>query len=326
MAMTTKAPPKPAKATQIRHLLPHPIAMEFPEIGADEFNDLVASIREDGFDPSHPIVLFEGKILDGRNRYRAVCEVNKTRKGAAPIEPTTREFKGTYAQAVAFSVRENLLRRHLSAGQRAMIADAIATAKRGGDRRSETAQEQTERNETRSMTVEAVAAKVHVAPRTVASARELRALDPAAATRVKDGKETLHSALRKAKVAAGSPTKAPPKPAAARVDAAGRPMHPAAAAALTDGAALFSRLNAMALALGRGIKDLCTSPEGRLMQWAEIKTDLDNIRRVLRYAAPHTSCPMGDPCDDDCRLCRGTQWIGESQWDNVPDDIKRRTR
>lgn len=318
-----KAPPKPAKATQIRHLLPHPIAMEFPEIGADEFNDLVASIREDGFDPSHPIVLFEGKILDGRNRYRAVCEVNKTRKGAAPIEPATREFSGTYAQAVAFSVRENLLRRHLSAGQRAMIADGIASMKRGGDRRSEAAREQTERNETR---VDVVAAKVHVAPRTVASARELRELDPVAAVRVKDGKETLHSALRKAKAAAGTPPKAPPKPAAARVDSAGRPMHPAAAAALTDGAALFARLNNMALALGRGIKDLCASPDGRLMQWAEIKTDLDNIRRVLRYAAPHTSCPMGDPCDDDCRLCRGTQWIGESQWDNVPEDIKRRTR
>src|SRR5689334_15954433 len=47
----------------------HPLAEIFPLIEKEGFDALVEDIRTRGI--IHPIVLHDGKILDGRNRYRA---------------------------------------------------------------------------------------------------------------------------------------------------------------------------------------------------------------------------------------------------------------
>ena len=47
------------------------LAEVVPAMSEDEFRDLRKSIRDNGFLREHPIMLFEGKILDGRSRYRA---------------------------------------------------------------------------------------------------------------------------------------------------------------------------------------------------------------------------------------------------------------
>ena len=91
----------------------HPIADVFPMIGEDALATMTASIKATGL--AVPIVLFEGKILDGRNRYQA-CQ-------AAGIKPRTEVFKGTGPQAVAHSWKLNFERRHLNPSQ-AAIADA----------------------------------------------------------------------------------------------------------------------------------------------------------------------------------------------------------
>lgn len=51
----------------------HPLAETWPPLSTSEFEDLKASIQAVGV--RHPIMLYEGKILDGRNRYRAAKEV-----------------------------------------------------------------------------------------------------------------------------------------------------------------------------------------------------------------------------------------------------------
>jgi hypothetical protein len=87
----------------------------------EAFAALVADIRENGL--REAIVLYEGKVLDGRNRYRACTEVG--------IEPITKQWdqRGT---ALSYVISKNLHRRHLSESQRAMVAAKIANQPVGG--------------------------------------------------------------------------------------------------------------------------------------------------------------------------------------------------
>lgn len=62
----------------------------------------------------HRILLFEGKILDGRNRYVACGMVN--------VEPKFETFNGTFSDAMTRVWSENIHRRDLTSSQRAAIA------------------------------------------------------------------------------------------------------------------------------------------------------------------------------------------------------------
>ena len=90
----------------------HPAAALFPLLPVDgpEFGQLVDDIREHGL--LQPIVLHEGLILDGRNRYR-VCQ-------HAGVGPRFEEWSGESPTAYVLSL--NLHRRHLTEGQLAAIA------------------------------------------------------------------------------------------------------------------------------------------------------------------------------------------------------------
>jgi len=70
-------------------------------------------IRKNGL--QNPITLFEGKILDGRNRYLACQMLN--------IEPKYVQFEDK--DPMAFVISHNLCRRHLSESQRAMVAAKV---------------------------------------------------------------------------------------------------------------------------------------------------------------------------------------------------------
>lgn len=99
---------------------PHPAAEIFPLMSEDEFAGLVADIQEHGL--REPIVLFEGKVLDGRNRARACNQLG--------IKPATTTWPNS-EDPHAYVVSKNLHRRHLSESQRAMVAAKLATMRRG---------------------------------------------------------------------------------------------------------------------------------------------------------------------------------------------------
>lgn len=98
---------------------PHPIAEIFPDIDGAEFEALVEDIRKNGC--LHPLVMYQGKILDGRNRWRACQKLG--------IKPKTTDYRG--ADPVGFVLSLNLTRRHLNDTQRAMVVAKIATLGQG---------------------------------------------------------------------------------------------------------------------------------------------------------------------------------------------------
>ena len=101
----------------------HPYAEIFPLMEGSPFDELVADIKVYGL--REKIWTYEGKILDGRNRFLA-CQ-------KAKIKPEYRTFKGTGQGALAFVISANIHRRQLTDTQRAMAAARIATLRQGGD-------------------------------------------------------------------------------------------------------------------------------------------------------------------------------------------------
>ena len=89
----------------------HPACLLFPRMSDQELRALADNIKARGLD--HDLVLHEGKVLDGRNRYLA-CEI-------AGVEPTFVEWQGK-GSPLEWVVGENLLRRHMSSSQRAVVA------------------------------------------------------------------------------------------------------------------------------------------------------------------------------------------------------------
>jgi len=97
----------------------HPLANIFPLIEGQAYQDLMADVLTYGV--REPVWLYEGKILDGRNRYRAAK--------AMRVECPMQEYTGQ--DATAFVISLNLHRRHLNESQRGMVAAKLANMQEG---------------------------------------------------------------------------------------------------------------------------------------------------------------------------------------------------
>src|SRR5262245_14796805 len=120
----------------------HPLADIFPLMEGAEFEELVADIRARGL--REKIDLYEGKIVDGRNRYRALQQLG--------IDPDAKYFRKTiYAHSVggeiaphegnnddrvrAYVISKNIHRRHLTQDQkRDLIAKLVKATPEKSDR------------------------------------------------------------------------------------------------------------------------------------------------------------------------------------------------
>lgn len=155
----------------------HPLADIFPLITGAEFEALRDDIAAHGV--REPVILFEGAILDGRNRYRA--------SQAAGVDCPMTEYRGD--DAAAFVVSLNIHRRHLTESQRAMAAAKLANLAHGGNRRVEqVANLQLEAPSLPTFEPEApkaapvsqseAARLLNVSPRTVATAKKVQDTAP----------------------------------------------------------------------------------------------------------------------------------------------------
>ena len=115
---TPTVEPSPAPKTEYEF---HPLANIFPMMTGHELGVLAKGIRENGL--RQKIITYDGKILDGRNRYRA-C-------GIAVVRPIFEELPPGQ-DPLAFVIDANLTRRHLNETQRGIVAAKLANMRRGG--------------------------------------------------------------------------------------------------------------------------------------------------------------------------------------------------
>lgn len=105
------------------------IAEIFPMLRDEQRESFRASLAEK---QNHPIVLWRGTLLDGRNRARELIELKK------PISYVI--FVGTPRDALDYVMAENFERRHLDESQRAWAASAAAKMRLGDNQHSQPAQ------------------------------------------------------------------------------------------------------------------------------------------------------------------------------------------
>lgn len=170
----------------------HPIASVLPMLGHADLNALAADIQGNGL--RHRIVLLDGKILDGRNRYKA-C-------GLVGVKPEFRDFNGD-GDPIAFIISENLCRRHLTASQKGLAVAKIADLPRGNPNLKK-AETPTNSNsaQMRNKTTAEVAKEVEVSPRTVEQAKQvLREAPRETIEEVERGEKSVATAVKEIKAA-----------------------------------------------------------------------------------------------------------------------------
>lgn len=155
-------------------LHPHPAADSFPMMDSNRYTELVANIAEHG--QLEPITLYDGMILDGRNRYKACLEIG--------IEPKTRQYEGD-PWAYVWSL--NGERRDLVAEQRYLIwklcheqSEAFQSEKRriqeeANRKRAEAAREQENRGNQYMPKVEVREHIVHIPAKSEQPERKAKA-------------------------------------------------------------------------------------------------------------------------------------------------------
>jgi N6-adenosine-specific RNA methylase IME4 len=111
----------------------HAFANLFPLIEGAPFDELVADVAERGL--REPIVLLDGQILDGRNRYRASRAAGVI-DSADAVDPADARHFVRFIPAVdgdplAYVISKNMHRRQLTDDQRRMIAARLVTMSKG---------------------------------------------------------------------------------------------------------------------------------------------------------------------------------------------------
>ena len=104
----------------------HEISTLFPGFeGTLEFEALVMSLKNYGFDPNYPILTWEGKIIDGRHRYLASQKVG--------VEPVYHKLsdEASLETALVEVTKANMLRRSMTTTDRAIVVEKMAKMSSG---------------------------------------------------------------------------------------------------------------------------------------------------------------------------------------------------
>jgi len=139
---------------------PHPASEIFPMMSDEQYAEFKEDVRKHGLQSTG--LLFEGKILDGRNRYKVATELG--------IEMIWSELEAEDNEGfdpIEYVLTHNLHRRHLDASQRAIVAAKLATKKHGGNRKSS--------DQELNLSLDSAAKQLNVSVASVKSAKKVQA-------------------------------------------------------------------------------------------------------------------------------------------------------
>ena len=294
-----------------KNLEVHPVANIFPAMEPDDLKALAADIKKHG--QRDPILLKDGKILDGRSRY-AACKI-------AGVEPITRFWGGTESTSPTdFVLSLNFHRRHLTVSQRAgIMASAMTHYEMEAKERQRLGRGQgvkvSQLCDTLKGTAAEIAAKVAgVSPRTMVTAKEILTTDPKLIEEVKAGKITIHAAKRRltnAEQYARHEKLGAIKPQQAKFDEAKEKYKP-----FMDIARRASDLAAEMDSLLETAKR-----DAPCLSTADVVSTLKRAVSTIRLNQPYAVCPycQGDGTDN---ACRGTGWAYKTMFDSAPRELK----
>ncbi len=173
----------------------HELSSMFPDMGSEEFADLVSSMKKNGY-IGDPIMVLNGDIIDGWHRYTAAL--------AAGLDSIPSKEYNLDIDPLEYVISINSNRRHLTTSQRAMIAAKMITSSNGGAQKAD------------SISAADAAKKMNVSPRTVSNAKKVMKEAEEAVSSVESGEKTLAEILAEMKsmgIVKREPRKKPvPKP------------------------------------------------------------------------------------------------------------------
>lgn len=177
----------------------HPLSEYLPELPASELKELANDIKANGL--REAIVLLDGQILDGRNRF-AACKIAKVEPAFVSFEDLSSAGALRDVDPLKYVASMNLHRRHLNETQRAAIADEMSRASERG--------RPAEEKENGKPTMQEAAQVMNVPVSAVKRARAVR----------KKGSEELKKKVKEGKVSLSKAAKAVKAPKSKQVKAA----------------------------------------------------------------------------------------------------------
>lgn len=263
----------------------HPLSSVLPLMTDADLKELSEDISRNGL--RAPITLYENKILDGRNRYRA-CQM-------ANVEPRVRNF--TTGDPIAFIVSANVHRRHLTESQRALVAAKIANLNHGQTVRAA--------NLPISKTQSEAAQELSVSPRSVRTAKTVLRDAPAKEIKAIERGEKTISAVAKE-------VKAKKEKSVERLDKTGHAI-PESIIPEWDRAESFAEtlraLSRIKVAVESGIEQHdAIFREVTNSTVATLKNAYGDLKRVLPYAVCPT-CQGRTP--KKCTVCKERGFVSE---------------
>lgn len=176
----------------------HPIANLFPMMDGEQWKEFKLDIEVEGV--LDPVILYEGKILDGRNRYKAAEELG--------VECRFENYNGE--DPLGYVLSHNLHRRHMDTGQRAAVAAKIANLDLGSNQHVTKEAGLIKPASEAPVSEKKAAELMNVSPDSVKRAKKvIQEATPEVVKALEEGKVTLNAAVKTLKPEAEEPEQEP---------------------------------------------------------------------------------------------------------------------